>query len=160
MNPGLWFAPMELTLAPKCIHNDCGNCPGVSSCRKSSKSLRRCLCVVPDDVSDLPAARVLPEASLLPKVVGNKSAGLGRHLDNLILDAAACRKGNPTRLVLLADGPLHVHSIRHCRTACSCFLEVPLFRRAAIGMRVQRIGENTLAAMISKTSGTERALPA
>ena len=85
---------MDMMLAPKCLHNDCGNCPGMCSWRNSSKSLRRLWCVWRDDVLDMPTGNVLPEASLArPKAVENKSAGRGKNLDNFISDADACRKG-------------------------------------------------------------------
>ena len=81
---------MEVIRAPNCAHNDPGNCPGVCSVRKQSKSSRRFLCVVPD--------ALLPEASFLcPTLVENKSVGLGKYLDKVMSDAAACRNGRATQ---------------------------------------------------------------
>ena len=81
---------MEVIRAPNCAHNDSGNCPGVCSVRKQSKSSRRFLCVVPD--------ALLPEANFLcPTLVETKSVGLGKYFDKVMSDAAACRNGRATQ---------------------------------------------------------------
>ena len=52
----------------------------------------------PEDVSDMHAAIVLPEASFPRReAVENNLAGLGRCLDNIISDAAACCNCNATQ---------------------------------------------------------------
>ena len=85
-------------------HNDSGNCPGVCSVRNQSKSARRFLCVVPD--------ALLPEANFLcPTLVENKSVGLGKYFDKVMSDAAACRNGSATEMVVCDGRTLAVRSL-------------------------------------------------